>query len=125
MQRVSLPVLVSSENPKIGHCQTIRRELLSLMDLWIIMFLFLRYVHLPPYPLEFEAPDLVGVNPLLKVKGGSIEDGFEVHLLWYKTRSEDAHLFGKNNFLTNVTYILVKSYKRRDYDINHIHTPSY
>lgn len=36
------------------------------------------YVHLPPYPLEFEAPDLVGVNPLLKVKGGSIEDGFEV-----------------------------------------------
>lgn len=36
------------------------------------------YVHLPPYPLEFEAPELMGVNPLLKVKGGSIEDGFEV-----------------------------------------------
>jgi len=36
------------------------------------------YVHLPPYPLEFEEPELIGVNPLLKVKGGSIEDGFEV-----------------------------------------------
>jgi hypothetical protein len=37
-----------------------------------------RYVHLPPYPREFEPPELDGVKPLLKITGKSIEDGFQV-----------------------------------------------
>ena len=39
---------------------------------------FFRYVHLPPFPMAIEEPSLDGIKPLLKVKGASIEKGFEV-----------------------------------------------